>query len=59
MKQYSTHSTLDDANEFIKQIKELSSFKVINHKIQESKRFGQGRIDYNLYIQFGGLREEK
>ena len=56
MKYYSTHSTLESANEFIKQIKDFVSYKVINYKIRKAKRFGQGRNDYDLYIQFGGLK---
>ena len=56
LKYYSTHTTLESANEFIKQIKEFVSYKVIKYKIREAKRLGQGRKDFDLYIQFGDLK---
>ena len=56
LKYYSTHTTPESANEFIKQIKEFVSYKVIKYKIREAKRLGQGRKDFDLYIQFGDLK---
>ena len=59
LKYYSTHSTLESANEFIKQIKDFVSYKVVDYKIRKAKRFGQGRNDYDLYIQFGDIKFDK
>jgi|TARA_Y100000296_G_scaffold1206_1_gene1246 hypothetical protein len=56
LKYYSTHSTLESAEGFIKQIKDFVSYKVINYKIRKTKRFGQGRNDYDLYVQFGDIK---
>ena len=39
LKYYSTHSTLESAEGFIKQIKDFVSYKVINYKIRKAKRF--------------------
>ncbi len=58
LKYYSTHTNPESAEEFIKQIKDWVSYKVINYKIREAKRFGQGRKDYDLYIQFGELKND-
>ena len=56
LKYYSTHSTLESAEGFIKQIKDFVSYKVVDYKIREAKRFGQGRKEYDLHIKFGELK---
>ena len=58
LKYYSTHSTLESANMFVKHIKDFVTYKVINYKIREKKGSGQGRKDYDLYVQFGGLKND-
>ena len=56
LKYYSTHSTLESAEGFIKQIKDFVSYKVVDYKIRKAKRFGQGRNDYDLYVHFGDIK---
>ena len=56
LKYYSTHSTLESAEGFIKQIKDFVSYKVVDYKIRKGKRLRQGRNYYDLYIQFGDIK---
>ena len=56
LKYYSTHSTLESAEGFIKQIKDFVSYKVVDYKIRKGKRLRQWRNYYDLYIQFGDIK---